>query len=460
MDNWIRYSDKIERPVYITVMVNAMTELINIKDFKYLDRWVVFCKWVLSHSDPERVDGLPNPSDESKEYPDWGSPRRAVVDFIEACVKKDIEVPFSVRDGLAQLLYQTCTQSDWRLDNNQLVLLNRNDPLSEAINQTRSIALGVLLDFGFWVRRNLPEDTLLEVTNILSDRISKKATFSLTQPEYAILGMHFSNLCTLNKNWAIEHKAQLFPQSDASLWLVAFESYICSNRPNLDIFNILKSEFEFALQNFSLILINNDNDSKLVKRLGQHFLSYYLWEAYPLRGEDSFLEGYYQKTANDRKYWAMLFDHLGHLLGNSGKRLAIELTDRVISFFNWRFDISEPLELREFTFWLEADCLDSQWRLSTYSKILSLKYELKNGLYTELKTLNQLLLKHPSLTVECFEKITKAIEQGTHLYLPVDGAKSILKFGLKSEESQVREHAKRARENLLRLGRFDFLDLD
>lgn len=52
------------------------------------------------------------------------------------------------------------------------------------------------------------------------------------------------------------------------------------------------------------------------------------------------------------------------------------------------------------------------------------------------------------------------LHQDTQMYISDDKAKPILKAGLNAEDPQVRENADRARENLLRLGRFDFLDME
>jgi hypothetical protein len=46
------------------------------------------------------------------------------------------------------------------------------------------------------------------------------------------------------------------------------------------------------------------------------------------------------------------------------------------------------------------------------------------------------------------------------MYISAEEAKPILKAGLSAEAAQVRENAERARENLLRVGRFDFLETD
>ena len=215
-----------------------------------------------------------------------------------------------------------------------------------------------------------------------------------------------------------------------------------------------------ALENLDALRDTKDSGKEVIDRLGQHILTYYLWQIYPLMGDDSLLDHFYEKTNEDRQRWANLFDHVGRSLRNHNKDFEQGLVDRAIAFFDWRFDVGEPLELQEFSFWLEAECLTPKWRLRSYSKILALGGSINAGLSMEIGTLHKLLSDHLSLVVECFAKITNAMDQDKHLYISVDEASPILKAGLNSEDSQVRENAEHARENLLRVGRFDFLDTE
>ena len=81
---------------------------------------------------------------------------RAVGDFVEMSLEKDVNVPISARNRLFSLLDKLCTQYDRRLDDDEPVLLGQDDQLSEAINKTRSRALKSLIDF-YWVRRQLED---------------------------------------------------------------------------------------------------------------------------------------------------------------------------------------------------------------------------------------------------------------------------------------------------------------
>jgi hypothetical protein len=456
---WLSHRDRIARPVYVVAMLKAMLAIIEENKFDHLDLWIEFCAWVLSHPDTARVEGQPVPRDESRDHPAWDSSRRAVVDFIDTCVNKDTDMPIAARAGLADLLWQACSQSDWRLDHDRPVLLNRDEPITEAINNTRSRAIDSLVKFGFWVRRQLPEDQLQEVFNILAKRLAGNPEVALTRPERALLGMHFGNLYTLNREWSAQQREIIFPQANETVWRDAFGSFIRFNQPVKLTFEILQGEFEYAIKNMNILATEKGDGTELVDRLGQHLFSYYLWEAYPLTGGESLLDRFYDKTKDDRQRWVRLFDHVGRSLRNSGRHLDKALTDRIIAFFDWRFEAAEPKELQEFTFWLESECLSPEWRLQSYSKILDLSQAKDVGSFLQIRSLNKLLPDHLASVMECFAKITDSMDQGTQIYIAADEAKPILRAGLAAGDPQVCENAERARENLLRLGRFDFLDI-
>jgi len=455
LEFWMMNRDKIARPIYVASMVKVMQELVRNKDFGNLARWIEFCDWVLLHPDSKRTEN----QDESRDHPNWGSSRRAVVDFIDACINKNANAPISARKGLVSLLEKVSNQFDWRLDNDLPVMLGLNDPVTEAINNTRSRALESLIRCGFWIRRHMPDDPVTEVTDILSKRLTGDTEVPLTRPEQAILALHFRDLYNLNRGWAIEQKGYIFPQGDISVWKDAFVSFILYNRPIKPTFDILREDFEYALENLNILTQTKDNSGEILDRLGQHLFIYYLWQAYPLTGEESLLELFYDKTKDDRKPWGQLFNSVAHLLSNSGKHLDKDLTDRAIAFFDWRFEAAESTELQNFTFWLNAECLEPEWRLRSFKNILDLGFGKDTDFFHEVRFLNKLLPDHISLVVKCFAKITDIINQSTQISISTDKTKPIITAGLNSENSSVRENAERARENLLRLGRFEYLDM-
>jgi hypothetical protein len=456
---WMQNLAQIQRPIYVRAMVEAAQHTVKNRVFDKLPVWFDVCQWALSHPDTEPEEGYRG-SDESRERPNWSSSRRAVGDFLETCVQKDVSVPIETRERIAALLDKLCTEFDWRLDTDRPVLLNRDDQLTEAINNTRSRALESLLDFGYWVRRESGDAkaAIPEVRKTLEKRLASESEHRLTLPEHAILGAQFTRIWDLDANWATQHKSTLFPQPDFRAWLEAFGNFLRYSRPFRPMFDLFREDFEFALENIQRIEPTDSLHSQLTDTLGEHLFTYYLWGVYPLTGSNSLLESFYLSTTNDRARWASLFDHVGRSLKKTGPGLAADLKERIITFFDWRFAQREGVELKEFTFWLEAQSLEPEWRLTAFSKILDVTHP-DFALSMDIEALVQMLNEHTALVVECFGKLTDRIANEQTFYIQLDDATAILKAGLQSDDENTRSNAQRARENLLRAGRYDVLNI-
>ena len=121
--------------------------------------------------------------------------------------------------------------------------------------------------------------------------------------------------------------------------------------------------------------------------------------------------------------------------------------------------MKEPREFQHFTFWLQAGCLEPEWRLKAYSKILEVFEAEDVSVTMQLKTLCELLPDHTAKVVKCFTKLTEKIKY-SNIYIAAENAKIILKAGLSSSDEDVYKNAERARENLLSGGKLNIRDFN
>lgn len=453
---WIKHLGQIQRPIYLRTMVSALREHVESKQFDMLDQCFDVCEWILSHPELPKEDGI-NRSDESREHPDWQSARRAVCDFVETCLSKEVDVPGSARDSLASLLNQLCTQYDRRLDQNERVFLNLDDPLNEAINNTRSRALESVIDFGYWVRRQSEDDkaTVAEVFDILDRRLDLDAEYPLRLPEHVILVVRYGGIYGLDRDWVVRHKERLFPKEDQYKWNNIFGYFLQHYPPSRHIFDVFQSDMEHALEQIDSFNTNSDRRVDFIDALGRHIFAYYLWEIYPLTGDGSLIQRFYDGTEGSKEHWARLFDHVGRSLNNSGKQLTDEVRHRIIDFFEWRIESEEPLELKEFTFWLEAECLGAEWRLKSYLRVLDIGAPEFSNAYLELEALREMRGEHTALVLECFAKLVDLVAHNDQIYIPTEKAGEILRNGLDSDDVEIREKAEGIREKLIQCGHFE-----
>ena len=452
---WMENRDRIERPIYVERIIYALRECVESDYFVYLNQWLIFGKWVLSHPD----DGLNGIYDrhagESRDNLIWSNSRWAMGDFILSCFRKDVNPPESARTEFLELLDMFCTQFDWRLDQ----YLTENQPADANMNAPRCRALEALVNYGLWLRRNAFTIDVPEIVAILEKRFMPDAEYPLALPEYAILGKNYRRLFYLNEAWATARKSDLFPHTEFPKWLAAFDNFLGFNPLSKRTFKIFRDDFVFALKHLSDIKKQDRPDDRLIEMLGQCLFIFYLEGLYPLKREKSLLEGFYQASGDDREQWSSLFGYVGHRLWNATKQLDINEKKKIICFFEWRIEVREPMELQQFTYWLKAECLDPDWRLSKYSKILEITNPADTSVAMEVEALCDLVPDHTEKVVECFAKLTKEIGDN-NISIFAEEATAILQAGFRSSEETVQENARRAHENLLREGRFDLMELE
>ena len=456
---WNENRGEIARPIYVRAIVDGMRDAIAGKNFERLEESLEFCEWVLLHPDQEREEDFGN-GDQSRDYPLWASSRRAVVDLIDTCIEREVNAPYSYRKQLTELLDTLCTQFDWRLDQNQPVIVTGGDQYTEAINNTRSRALECLTKFGSWIRNNDPNADLGAVTTILKGRFSPETDHPLTLPERAILGVCYPQLLYLERAWATAHRTDFFPQTSMPAWREAFGSFLRYTRPSKPLFEVLREDFSFAVQHLVQFRGRDDSDTEFSDNLGRHLFLNFLWGLFPLKGKDSFLERFYQSTEDDRKRWSNLVDHLGYMLGNTKGDLGEDLKRSLAEFFEWRLEVGDPEELGHFAHWLDAECLEADWRLDAFSRVLdATNGSTSRAVSITAKALEEMLPEHTNKVVECFAKLTDTPQDST-FYVNVETAKQIIQAGLRSSDEAARNNATHARENLLRRGFFDLRNVE
>ncbi len=459
----------ILRPIYVRAMINAMRDQVKAKNFDKLEQWFPFCEWVLSHSDPrnEHPYGVAQLWDRSRVSPRWHTARRAVCNFVEACLEHNAEVPAHFRVHLVTILGLLCTQYDWLLDRDDRTPLNRDDQLTEAINTTRGCALENLVKFGLWIRRQDSKADVPELKAILEKRFGSEAAYPLTIPEYVILGRLYRSIFDLDKHWASDRKSILFPQHNFAAWRGAFGSLLRYNHPDKAVFEYVRDDFEFALNHLDRLRDRENVLGNLTGIIGEHLFSYYTWGVFPLVGAGSLLNGFYKASDGKREHWATLFNYVGHSLRKAGNQLENGSKDRIVTFFEWRLKTEEALELRKFSEWFEAECLDTEWRLDALSRVLKIRgilnetKNLRDGRDDDPETrlphdatrqLRAMLPEHTPRVVGCFAKLTDVLPRSGGFYIPADDAKAILKAGLEHNDERVRKNAERAQEKLFSQG--------
>jgi hypothetical protein len=172
---------EIERPIYFRYALEVAAKRIKTTHHVELAQWFDLCDWIIQRQDAVQK-GDNKPSETSRQNPSWDSARQAVVDLIEACVSKEVNVGIEWRPRIFSILHAICLADDYYLDADKPIVTPR-DYLTDAINTTRGRALQNLINYAYWLRRHQSEMTpIAEVTETLESRFAGKRAQTIKVP--------------------------------------------------------------------------------------------------------------------------------------------------------------------------------------------------------------------------------------------------------------------------------------
>ena len=454
MDNFTR----IERPIYVREMVNSTKTLLETATPEVVRDWLSVCEWVLTHPDEPRGN-VPWSVDKSKDKPYWGAARRAVCDFVDACVGTNAHAVSQCTGEIAVVLETLCIQYDWHLDEDVPLYGGRERWIDEAVNATRGRALNSLVNFGLRLRRNDPDADTAPIMGILDQRVRSLEGLPITRPELAMLAFHYSNLLFLDEEWATTHKSKLFPQQDFGDWVASFGTFLVGNGPLKRAYEIFADDYEIALEALPELVGQGNKYEDIVDALGQHLVMYHVWGLNEVRDENSLLAQYYKRTEQDKELWASLFNLVGNRLHFVGEDFSDDQKERFTEFFEWRLEIGDPTEIGRFSWWFQAECLEADWRLDAFLRVLEVNPF--DPVFLSWQVLEDMAGTHTAKVLLCLDKMIGDVKPfGSDLQLGGNSAVNIIRTALRSADPAVRQHAEFIREGLLVRGRSEFLDLN
>ena len=452
---WLEHKEKIRRTIYVNAIIDSMADYVKAGGTDRVEHAMMMCDWVISHADHVPQADVAQDG-RSGSHIDWRSSRRAVVDLARTCIDAGPEVAAVNRERFVNVLKRVCTEFDWSLDTDQPAPSHGDDPYSQAINCTRSRALEGLIQLAVQLKRHSAKADSSFVAEILEQRISGEPGLPLTIPEYAVLGKRLSDLLSLGEGWVASRQPNFFPQDSLPKWRATFGSLLHYDAYNTRVFEAIRDQFVFALDSLHDLEQEDSTSRDLIGDLGNHLFVYYLCGTFPLRGPESLLARFFENTSGNRVRWAKLFTDAGFVMRRANNP-PVEDIERAKEFCIWRLEQGDEWELEGFWIWLEAECLEPEWRLNFYSRTLDICHQKGAMLYGVVRTLEGFLPEHLGAVVECFAKLIENLDTD-RFTVQEDAAKQILQVGLESTDDDVNRNAKRVLDNLLRRGRSEFLD--
>ena len=217
-----------------------------------------FIEWVLQASvDSGTDEGEDEVVDRPETVLSWA--RKEAAGLLEVGLSSEsAPLPFDTRDRVWSCLSQLAADAHPTLEHEMQYGGSNMDPSTLALNTTRGRAFHALVDYCFWVKRNVARETEEEVTEgfslvpevreTLENHLKPDVDSSLAVR--AVYGQYYPSFVAFDRRWAESRRDAIFPPASGQMefWAAAWGAYVIFSLPYWDLLPILYGKYAMAIE--------------------------------------------------------------------------------------------------------------------------------------------------------------------------------------------------------------------
>ena len=467
---------ELSEPTYIRAVVQGFHDALKQKvAFNWLPM-LDLCIWIVRHEReaPERID------DQFREDPHWGWAQAAVVRLlVDGFATTENPISFAQRESV-WIAIQAVTRDPqptrqeedeyWQPTANDQPpdeQVQKIDPLTNAINTPRGVAMDALVRYALWVRSNLEKlqdkqaviaqglSVMPEVRDVLDFHLNSENDPCVTIR--AVYGLHLPWLQLLDPQWVEENTGRILPHNELPLWHAVWDTYVCSCQPFDNVFAWLHDEYAFAIEQ-----VGTHNHNWANSKAADHSLAHHLMLLYSrglLDAHRDLIAPFYRRA--DQKLRREALHFVGWTLRSGKEPLSEAVSQRLKLLLNTRISASkEPgslrtEELEEYGWWFVSGKFDDAWSIAKLLEILQLVgWVVPDHLVVE--RLAQISQAEPLQCIECLTMLVNGDNRGWGVIGWRDEAMTIIRAARKSGDLESRKKAEELVNLLESRGNFEF----
>ncbi|MGH3023452.1 MAG: hypothetical protein ACRDNI_07335 [Gaiellaceae bacterium] len=428
-----------------------------------------FIEWVLQASLDSGTDEDDNEVVDSPEAVlSWA--RKEAAGLLEAGLSSEIApLPFDARDRIWACLAQLAADANPTPEHEMRYGGSNMDPSTLALNTTRGRAFHALVDYCFWVKRNVARETeeearegfslVPEVRETLENHLEPEVDSSLAVR--AVYGQYYPSFVAFDRRWAESRRVAIFPQSSAQVefWAAAWGAYVTFSRPYWDLLPILYGEYAMAIERLGEIgrlsrwLGSSETPDE---RLADHLVTFYWHDRLAL--DDQLITMFFARAPGDLRKHALAF------IGRSARdqeELEPEVSERLAQMWQWRMgatsdeDEGASDELSSFAWWVNASSLDLDWRMRELERVLA-RGVLPQPDFLVLEALNEAVAERPLEATRLLRQFLDLAREGWTLMGGRSEIETLLVSALASDSREAQAVAEETVHWLGALGHQNF----
>ena len=421
--------------VYIAAVMSALW--IAVREKTELDWQPVLrlCSWADEQAVAELGD-LP-----SGTRAQWRDSRLNVLRLLEAGLSAaDRPIPPDHRDQAWSIIESACNDPDPAPGDEARAYEAGQGPGEPGLEYIRSLALMAAVAYALWVRRNDPDAGLDEFRRVLDSHLNPEQ-----EPSRAVrwvYGSCFPHLAFLDRSWAVQNAASVFPEQAAErpLWEAAWDGYLSPSPLVADVCAILDDCYQFAVDRVD----SAASERRAVARadgVGRHLVTRYWFGQITIESHRQLLRRFYQNAPGSVCLDLMRF------IGRSLRQVdALDraVADRLMRLWEARVQAvrngAYADELAGFGEWFAAGKLGDEWELRQLLTTLSLAGRVEFE-HLVLPRLASLCHAHASTCLAVLEAWVRTRPGPFQLQQHETSIRAILKTGLDDGDPAAAETA-------------------
>ena len=453
-------------PTYVYKLLLGFNEALkNNKEFQW-PQIIDLCRWVMNQSTDKSEQTTPH-----KDYnTGWPLVRGVIPILFSTGFKSNTsEIPFDLRTNVWEVLQLLTNDSDPTPEDESL--FGRSNPLTFSINTTRGEAMHAVIYYALWVKRHigLGHDKMMDIEQGFEGmpEVEEVLNYHLeptNDPVLAIRAIYGEWLPWLHKldpQWVVQSKSKIFPMDTSyqELHDVAWESYIIHCAPYINVFEILREEYNYAIDRIGTLSSERQYLANPDERLVEHIMTYYWRGKLNLDETGGLLTRLYIKAPDSLREYAL--DFIGRNLYNTEEVIKPNILKRLKALWEQRFEavhVTNPSELVTFGWWFVSAKFDDEWAIEQLKNVLKINGTIKPD-HLVIEHLATLTEKIPLFVVECLALLVESDKEGWRIHRSKKQAHTILKFAIQSTDKTIQQIAQNIIHSLGSRGYLEFRDL-
>jgi hypothetical protein len=441
-------------PTYVRSFLSGLLDAANQPRAFGWSPVFTLCRWVLKQ--PREIVEPENQSpDEDR---DWFGARSIVAELLSAGFKAGVaEIPFTLRTSAWKLLRPFTNDPNPTPENEERQGGPEMDVATSAVNTIRGKAMYTVMNYALWVQRHIKEepdgevrasrgfDEMPEVRKTLDYHLNPKLDPSLTIR--SIYGQWLPWLIMIDQNWVKQNLSKIFPKSEASrdLCNAAWQTYITFNGAYSKIFEVLRGEYERAIERIRLGTNSKSHYTHTPdQRLAQHLMLFYGRGELDLNEPDGLLTRFYLNAPDELCAHALW--SVGYAFRESKEPIPTEVLQRFQALWQKRLNIaggapeSHVEEMSAFGYLFYSEKFDDTWAITELKNALELSKKAELD-YFVIQRLAALADIYPGIAIDCFSLLVEGDKEGWGMNSWGGEARTIIAAARHSEDENARQAA-------------------